>query len=86
MKNQTQKPSKEIQNLGPTSQAWLAKVGVYSLEDIQSVGAETVYQMLVIVGHPPNKNLLYALIGAEEGMDWKEVAVFMKKAERGEQE
>lgn len=61
-------------NLGPKTKQWLAKIHVYSREDICRLGPCQVYRELLAVGYPPNLNLLYGLLGAAMDVDWKLIA------------
>ena len=70
---------KEFRNIGPVSESWLNDVGIFTMKELDKVGAEKAYKMIQDAGHHPTINLLYALIGAIYDEDWKVVADTMKK-------
>ncbi len=61
-------------NLGPKTGQWLAKIDINSREDLCERGPCLVYRQLLAAGHPPNLNLLYALLGAAMDIDWQIIA------------
>lgn len=63
-----------MRGLGPTSLAWLAELGIYQATDLQAVDVFEVYRQLKQRHTKVSRNLLYALIGAQENRDWREVA------------
>lgn len=67
-----------MRNLGPKSRAWLADLGIRDLDALRRTDPFTVYARLKAQGVPVSLNLLYALIGAVEDRDWREV----QRAER----
>jgi len=54
----------EMKNLGPKSTAMLAKVGIHSREDLESIGAVDCYNILKNQHYNVNLNMLYALESA----------------------
>ena len=70
---------KEFHNIGPVSEKWLNDVGIFTLRDLEKVGAENAYNKIQKRGYNPSKNLLYALIGAIHDEDWKVIADTMRK-------
>ncbi len=62
-----------MRNLGPKSRAWLAQLGIQDLDALRRHDPYRVYARLLESGVPANLNLLYALIGAVEDRDWREV-------------
>ncbi len=63
-----------IRNIGPVSTAWLAEVGVESLEDLERVGSVEAYRR--VREQRPQKaslNLLWALQGALMELHWADV-------------
>ncbi len=64
----------KLRNIGPTSAAWLAEVGVHSREDLAQLGAVAVYAMVKRRRKGASLNLLWALEGALTGRGWQEVA------------
>jgi DNA transformation protein len=67
-------PKANLRGLGPKSMAWLAELGIHQASDLQGVDVFEVYRQLKQRHHPVSRNLLYALIGAQENRDWREVA------------
>ncbi len=62
-----------LPNLGPKSAAVLAPVGVRNLTDLQRIGAVPAYLRARAAVPGTSLNLLYALAGALDGTDWREV-------------
>ena len=62
-----------MRNLGPKSRAWLAPLGIETVAQLRRADPYRVYARLKRAGLPVSLNLLYALIGAVEDRDWREV-------------
>ncbi|MFN9574001.1 MAG: TfoX/Sxy family DNA transformation protein, partial [Betaproteobacteria bacterium] len=62
-----------LPNLGPKSAAVLAQVGGRNLTDLQRIGAVPAYLRARAAVPGTSLNLLYALAGALDGTDWREV-------------
>lgn len=60
-------------NLGPKSRAWLAEIGIHTLAQLRATGAVPAYVALKASRRGVSLNLLYALVGAVDGLDWREV-------------
>lgn len=71
------KPS-PLRGIGPKTQNWLDRIGIQTREALLALGPQQAYEDLIDIGHPPNRNLLYGLIGAAEDRDWREVAAEYK--------
>jgi DNA transformation protein and related proteins len=63
-----------LRGLGPVSRSWLADMGLQTANDLQSVDVFDLYRQLKQRHSSVSRNLLYALIGAQENRDWREVA------------
>jgi DNA transformation protein len=63
-----------MRGLGPKSRAQLAALGVHSLSDLRAQDAIDLYARLKRQWPGASMNLLYALIGAQDDLDWREVA------------
>jgi predicted flap endonuclease-1-like 5' DNA nuclease len=63
----------DLRNLGPKSQAVLAKVGVRTLAQLAAIGAVPAYVMAKRANAKASLNLLYGLVGAIENCDWRRV-------------
>ncbi len=68
----------KFRNIGPVSEKWLNDVGIFTLKDLEKVGAEKAYKMIKDAGHNTTKNLFYALVGAIYDEDWRIVSDTMK--------
>ena len=79
-----QTPIEEAKNLGPISGAELRSVGIETLEQLQELGWEEVFERWV-EAYPEriNLNAATALIGAIEGCDWRQVPVSLKAEAKG---
>lgn len=62
-----------LPNLGPQSQAWLADIGITSAQQLRSSDPYAVYAQLKARHPAVSLNMLYALIGAVEGLHWQAV-------------
>ena len=63
-----------MKNIGPISRRWLAEIEIFSQTDLEAVGAVPAWTHLK--GRYPKrvtKNLLWALLGAQLDMDWREL-------------
>lgn len=65
-------------NLGPESKAWLAYIGIDTLAQLQARDAVQVYGAIKSQQAKASINLLYALVGAQQGVHWQEVARHQK--------
>jgi len=63
-----------MRGLGPSSRAQLAALGIHTLEQLRQHEPVALYARLKQQWPAANMNLLYALIGAQEDMDWRQVA------------
>ncbi|MCX9158009.1 TfoX/Sxy family protein [Niveibacterium sp. 24ML] len=63
-----------LRNLGPRSQQMLATVGIHSAAELAARGAVRAWLDLRRQGCKVSLNLLWALVGALDGRDWREVA------------
>lgn len=60
-----------LPNLGPASAAWLRDAGIPDPAALAAVGAVEAFRRVRGRGHRPSRNLLFALAGAIEGIDWR---------------
>jgi len=63
-----------FKGLGPTSRQWLAAIGITTPDHLAAQDPFAVYARLKATHPGVSLNLLYALIGAVEDRDWREVA------------
>lgn len=62
-----------LPGFGPKSTQALATIGIHTLEELQARDVYEVYRRLKEEVPGTSLNFLYALIGAVEGRDWREV-------------
>lgn len=62
-----------LRNLGPTSRARLASIGIVTARQLLQADPFEVYARLKAAHPGTSLNMLYALIGAVEGRHWQEV-------------
>ncbi|HEY9109783.1 MAG TPA: TfoX/Sxy family DNA transformation protein [Roseateles sp.] len=60
--------------LGPRSREQLAAVGIHSVDDLRARDAFDVYARIKARWPGASRNLVYALLGAQEGRDWRDIA------------
>jgi DNA transformation protein len=63
-----------MRGLGPSSRAQLAALGIHTLEQLRQHEPVALYAQLKQQWPAASMNLLYALIGAQEDLDWRQVA------------
>ena len=75
-----QRTIRQMRNLGPACEGHLNAAGIYTAADVVQLGVEETYERMVaaqvktgkrVVIHPA---YLYALYGALEDCDWREVS------------
>jgi hypothetical protein len=69
----SRKPSSELAklwNLGEVSARALNAVGIHTEAELREVGAVNAYRLLVLRGHKPSLNYLWAIEGALRGINW----------------
>lgn len=64
----------ELKGLGPKSKAMLAEVGITSVEQFMQSDPYELYARLKKTVPGTSLNMLYGILGAQEGIDWKEIA------------
>lgn len=60
--------------LGPVSRGWLAEAGVHTPAELQACDAIALWLQVRRLHPQAGLNLLYALVGAQRGQDWRTVA------------
>ena len=66
---------RELPGLGPKSEQWLIQAGISNPEQLRALGAMEAFSRLkATMAKPPGLNFLYALVGALENRDWKDIA------------
>lgn len=76
-----------MKNLGPKSRAWLASIGVHTLEDVAALGVVETYKR-VKAAYPEkvSLNLLWGLQAALLDIPWNELPQDIKDQLRKEAE
>lgn len=60
----------DLHSFGPASQHWLNTIGIYTLSDLEKIGAVEAYRQLKQLGFPVSLNLVYAIEGAILNTPW----------------
>ncbi len=63
-----------LRNLGPKTREWLAAIGVRTHRELARLGAIETYLRLQEAGCKVSLNALWALEGALQDRDWKDIA------------
>ncbi len=75
----------QMRNLGPASEAHLNAAGIFTAADVVRLGVEEAYVRMVAAQVETGKRFvihpayLYALYGAVENCDWREVPAAKKR-------
>ena len=64
---------RDLPNLGPASERMLRAAGIETPEQLDELGAVEAYRRAVAAGAHPTRNLLWAIEGALEGLDWRQL-------------
>ena len=64
----------KLPNLGPKSAVWLNNIRIHTRAELHAVGPITAMIRLERAGHTSSLNMLYALVGALDGVHWQEIA------------
>lgn len=63
-----------MRNLGPVSQAWLAEIGITTVDELRAAGVLPVYRLLKeMYPERVSLNLLWGLEAAARGIDWRDL-------------
>ncbi len=65
---------RDLKGLGPKSEKMLAKLGVLSVDEFLVCDPFELYALLKEKMPGVGLNMLYAMLGAQEGVSWQEVA------------
>ncbi|MEP7244247.1 MAG: TfoX/Sxy family DNA transformation protein [Gammaproteobacteria bacterium] len=71
--NRSPEPVASLKGLGPKSAAALRRIGIATIEQLRERDAFEVYALLKANGPGTSVNFLYAIIGAIEDVQWREV-------------
>ena len=69
----------ELRNLGPETQKWLESISINSAEELAARDPVDIYAELKLKGYPVSKNLLTAIVGAVQDVDWREIDPSLKR-------
>lgn len=67
------KPSSELAklwNLGEVSARVLNAAGIHTEAELRELGSVNAYRLLILRGHKPSLNYLWAIEGALRGINW----------------
>lgn len=70
----TEDPVDALPGLGPKSRALLAQVGIRSAAQLKAADVYDVYLRLKALDPRTSLNMLYGLMAAQEGRDWRVIA------------
>ena len=62
------------QGLGPKSREQLAAIGIETPDELRACDAFDAYARIRARWPGASRNLIYALLGAQEGRDWRDIA------------
>ena len=69
-----------MKNLGPKSTAWLASIGIFSLDGVAKIGViETYKQVKAAYPEKVSLNMLYGLQAALMNIHWKDLPLDIKE-------
>lgn len=74
------RPVSAIRNLGPASEAQFIKAGLKTAEEVEALGADAAYRMLLQAGNRPHFIGYYVLVMGLQGRPWNDC----KGAEKAE--
>ncbi|CAH0993322.1 hypothetical protein SIN8267_03470 [Sinobacterium norvegicum] len=66
-------PLEDMKNLGNTTINWLNAIGIRDRQQLESIGAEPAYIKIKERGFAVSKVVLYALYGALNDINWKQL-------------
>ena len=72
-------PIENLKNLGPTTASWLHELGIHTRADLERLGPAPAYRLLRQRESTVSLNLLWALHGALDDTDWRELTPQMKR-------
>ena len=64
----------ELKGLGPKSAASLKMINIHSVDEFMATDVYQMYAQLKRVAPETSLNMLYAMMGAQEGIHWKKIA------------
>ena len=76
----------ELQNIGPVSAGWLNEIGLYTLSDLEEIGAVEAYRQIKARGHKATLNIVYGIQGAIINCPWNHLPPYMRDRLKAEVE
>jgi len=64
----------DLKGLGPKSTIALSSIGISTMDDFMQTDAYEMYARLKKQSPNTSLNMIYALIGAQENIQWQEIA------------
>ena len=65
----------KLKGLGPKTEKYLNNIGIFTRDDLETIGAVSAYLKLIESGQTiPHLSFLYALVGALEDRSWLDIA------------
>ena len=68
-----------LRNLGPVSESMLNQAGILTAEELLKEDPVDTFVLLRLFGFRVNKNMLWALYGAVNDVDWRKIDEATKK-------
>lgn len=75
-------PVSSIPNLGPATEAYFARAGITSADQLRALGADEAYRRWLLAGLPPHFIGYYVLVMGLQGRPWNDCKGEEKKALR----
>jgi DNA transformation protein and related proteins len=63
----------KLRNLGEVSARALNRVGIHTEAELREMGSVNAYRLVVLHGHDPSLNFLWAMEGALRGISWLDI-------------
>ncbi|RDH81490.1 MAG: transcriptional regulator [endosymbiont of Galathealinum brachiosum] len=64
----------DLKGLGPKSSAELLTIGISTVDEFKQADAFEMYRLLKEHNSNTSLNMLYALVGAQENINWQDIA------------
>lgn len=77
-------PIAKLPNLGPKSAEMLGNVGIFTRQELETVGVVRAFSLVQQAGFTPSLNLLWAMEGALSDIPWEALPAAVKELLREE--
>ena len=67
-------PVEQLKNIGPNTADWLHEIQIYTLGDLEAIGAPLAHHLIKSNNHHVTLVLLYALYGAIHNRNWLDLS------------